>query len=318
MEVMSLFSTLMLFSMFFYGFYISYKKKQLMRYIGYGFILVLLVYLLKFLFGFSRPSDEALLFSFDKYSFPSTHATLSMGYALYINSLWAYVFSFVISILRIYIEVHYYRDIFAGWLLSFLIYGFVFKFRSLHNFYLKHKPLFLRKALHISFGSLLLLVLYFYPGYFYLFALMSCVLYFGFYLTSIGKKIYHKVKYKERQYDFLSPFFMIASMTLTLFLFGKYYAIVGSIYLIYSDAISTIVGKIIKFGKTYTYRHISGSLFGGLTGFVITNLIYPFDISLISSLAFLIIEMFIPKKINDNLIIPIIIGGVLFLYGVLL
>ncbi len=318
MEIMSLLSTLMLFSMFFYGFYMSYKRKELIRYVVYGFLLVLLVYILKFLFGFSRPSDDALLFSFDKYSFPSTHATLSMGYALYINSVWAYVFSFVISILRIYIEVHYYRDIFAGWLLSFLIYGFVFKFRSLHKFYLKHKPLLLRKILHISFGSLLLLVLYFYPEHFYLFALMSCLLYFGFYLTSAGKRIYKSVKYKERRYDFLSPFFMIASMTLTLILFGRDYAVVGSIYLIFSDALSTIIGKIIKFGKTYTYRHLSGSFVGGLTGLVITNLMYPFDISLISSLTFLIIEMFIPKKINDNLIIPLIIGGVLFVYGALL
>jgi len=307
----SLLSTFLLFSMLILSLIKSYKKKEIKKFTFYVFMVLLLVYMLKFSLKFARPSEEFLLFKFDKYSFPSTHASLGGALGLYINTVWSIILAIIIGLLKYYSEAHYMRDIIGGWILSALIYTIIFYDKHIIFRLKKYKRTFMRKGLHIIFGSALLASGIFLYDYFFYVSIIVGIIYLMFVYTPIGKKIYLKVKYPRKgDIDIFSPIYIILGSLISYFLYDRLIFLTSIVFLVYIDALTTIIGKIFPYITLPNGRHLTGSIIGSLIGYLIIYYFLLEKYALISAISFLIYEIIFPnyKKLDDNLIIPIWIG----------
>ncbi len=110
---------------------------------------------------------------------------------------------------------------------------------------------------------------------------------------------------------------VIIGAAVTIFIFNENTAIIGLLVLSIADSAAAIVG--IKFGKTQLY---SKSLEGS-TAFFITATIIVFSLSsaaayvnFIAVIAATVVELFSTPRINDNLLIPMVLALILTIGGV--
>ncbi|MDP6133502.1 MAG: hypothetical protein QF856_02790 [Candidatus Marinimicrobia bacterium] len=110
---------------------------------------------------------------------------------------------------------------------------------------------------------------------------------------------------------------VIIGAAVTIFIFNENTAIIGLLVLSIADSAAAIVG--IKFGKTQLF---SKSLEGS-TAFFITATIIVFSLSsaavyvnFIAVIAATIVELFSTPRINDNLLIPMVLALILTIGGV--
>jgi len=110
---------------------------------------------------------------------------------------------------------------------------------------------------------------------------------------------------------------VIIGAAVTIFIFNENTAIIGLLVLSIADSVAAIVG--IKFGKTQLF---SKSLEGS-TAFFITATIIVFSLSLesaylnfIAVIAATVVELFSTPRINDNLLIPVVLALILTVGGI--
>ena len=110
---------------------------------------------------------------------------------------------------------------------------------------------------------------------------------------------------------------VIIGAAVTIFIFNENTAIIGLLVLSIADSAAAIVG--IKFGKTQLY---SKSLEGS-AAFFITATIIVFSLSsaaayvnFIAVIAATVVELFSTPRINDNLLIPMVLALILTIGGV--
>ena len=110
---------------------------------------------------------------------------------------------------------------------------------------------------------------------------------------------------------------VIIGAAVTIFIFNENTAIIGLLVLSIADSAAAIVG--IKFGKTQLF---SKSLEGSAT-FFITATIIVFSLSsaaayvnFIAVIAATVVELFSTPRINDNLLIPMVLALILTIGGV--
>ena len=110
---------------------------------------------------------------------------------------------------------------------------------------------------------------------------------------------------------------VIIGAAVTIFIFNENTAIIGLLVLTIADSAAAIVG--IKSGKTQLF---SKSLEGSTT-FFITATIIVFSLSsaeayvnFIAVIAATVVELFSTPRINDNLLIPIVLALILTIGGV--
>ena len=110
---------------------------------------------------------------------------------------------------------------------------------------------------------------------------------------------------------------VIIGAAVTIFIFNENTAIIGLLVLSIADSAAAIVG--IKFGKTQLF---SKSLEGS-AAFFITATIIVFSLSsaaayvnFIAVIAATVVELFSTPRINDNLLIPMVLALILTIGGV--
>ena len=110
---------------------------------------------------------------------------------------------------------------------------------------------------------------------------------------------------------------VIIGAAVTIFIFNENTAIIGLLVLSIADSAAAIVG--IKFGKTQLY---SKSLEGSAAFFITATIIVfslssaAFYINFIAVIAATVVELFSTPRINDNLLIPMVLALILTIGGV--
>ena len=126
-------------------------------------------------------------------------------------------------------------------------------------------------------------------------------------------KIFKPIIRDHENNTFFGATYVLLGGFFTVLLFEKTIAITALLYLTISDSLAAIVGKSIGRIKINN-KSLSGSLAffvsGFLIGLYITHL--DFKLAVIGALLTALTELFIPRKLDDNLIIPV--AGGLFLY----
>ena len=110
---------------------------------------------------------------------------------------------------------------------------------------------------------------------------------------------------------------VIIGAAVTIFIFNENTAIIGLLVLSIADSAAAIVG--IKFGKTQLF---SKSLEGSAAFFITATIIVfslssaAFYINFIAVIAATVVELFSTPRINDNLLIPMVLALILTIGGI--
>jgi len=110
---------------------------------------------------------------------------------------------------------------------------------------------------------------------------------------------------------------VIIGAAVTIFIFNENTAIIGLLVLSIADSAAAIVG--IKFGKTQLYsKSLEGSAAFFITAIIIVFSLSPaaFYINFIAVIAATVVELFSTPRINDNLLIPMVLALILTIGGV--
>ncbi len=308
---LSLLSSFLLFLMLIFSGIKADKKKEIRKLIISILITMLVVYTLKFSLRFERPGTDILLFKFDKYSFPSTHAALSGVLGLYISTLWSIILAIIIGLLRCYLKAHYLMDIIGGWIISLVIYCIAFRKQEIISKSKKLKKILLRKILHVIFGSGVLISGILFYDYFLYIGIAIIALYLAFVHTPIGRKIYLKVKRPDKTWiDVLSPVYIVLGAMISYLLYLEHIFYISLIFVAYIDAFTSVIGNIFPYLRLPNKRHLTGTIIGSMIAYIIVSWFSSEIYGFISSLSFFVYEVVFPsyKKINDNLFIPVWIG----------
>jgi len=260
------------------------------------------------------------------YSFPSFHTALATLFAwifsyIYpaLSWLW-FSIMFIIAYSRIKLGLHYPRDIFGGFLVAtvafWLFYLITHRQRALNQ---RENPNVRRKIVHFFYGLFLVFLIeynflnrglfLFWTGLLLLLTLLS---------PFLPQKIRGFILYFERdqksRFLAIGPLLFTTSSLVSLFIFPKNIAMVAILNLAIGDSINALVGS---FGKETKQKRLTASFAAYLAATLIAIQYVPLKISAISNLATFLFEFSEPKiggkKIDDNLLIPIISGATILL-----
>jgi len=188
---------------------------------------------------------------------------------------------------------------------------------------LKVLPEIIRKSIHLC-CSLLPLLYYFYLSreqIIIISSIISITLIISEYLRyhyNTTRNLFHRVfdsllRESEKDKTITGATYLFISATVTFIIFKKNIAIPAVLVLTISDSFAAIVGK-----ATVSPKFIGKSVAGSLTFFIITGIIliilFPGKAALMVMVAALLtILEALPLKINDNIVIPIATGILLYL-----
>lgn len=180
---------------------------------------------------------------------------------------------------------------------------------------------FKRKLFHILVGILFILIVIYLP---HAKLFLSIILFFGIIISILSIKIKiplitNCICVFERECNKNSPgksliLFFLGSL-LSLFLFEKNIALASITILTFADPISHFIGY--NFGKIkIKNKNIEGAIVGTLIGSISALFFVPFYLSFTASLIYFIIDL-IEIKIDDNLLIPLITGFVMWIINMI-
>ena len=302
-------------------------------------------YVLKLIFQTPRPYFNLELATIpltqaSGFSFPSLHAAICFGFIPFVGRIfdqsWKKIAVLVTSLLiaysRAYLGVHYYSDIIAGGLVGFMISKIIifveYRYQAIDWFlgHVKNKLELRRQIAHFLLGILIAflieLKLLSVNG-------LGLILVFGAIISLIYRyrpiPVIHEILvWLERPEDIKyfpgkGPFFLVLGALLSLLLFPIEVAKAAIIILAIGDSVSHIVGRYfgkikVPFSKNKkiegTVVAIGFSIFGAL-------LFVDFTSAFLASLITMTVEAIYPDKIakylDDNLLVPLLAGGIIML-----
>ncbi len=265
------------------------------------------------------------------HSFPSLHSALitvfAWGLATLIPQLswFGFGIALFIAFSRVYIGVHYYSDIVAGFLIgTFLFWAIYILFNPKQILPKKSNPNIRRKLFHLVYGVVLAGLIQFdmiNTVQLGLITLISGALVMSSQYL-IPKNISLLVLYFERQKDpkyyGLGPFFFLVSAFVTTLIFSKPIAIAAILNLAVGDSVNALLGhfwkkkswlsKVLPENSLNPKKRLEASFTATIATIIVAlNYVTPVQ-ALLGSTVTLLLEYSEPKfrgkKIDDNLIIP--------------
>ncbi|HIP90418.1 MAG TPA: phosphatase PAP2 family protein [Candidatus Nanopusillus sp.] len=268
--------------------YLKNNKNITKKYITYFVFLLGFVYTLKFIFSVTRHVSY-----FDPFSFPSGHTTVSIIlFAVYRNPIFL-LYSVVVGLLRILGGYHSFMDVFFG-----LFFGLV-GIAIVDVLEKKIGKEAHRKLFHIGIASYTGFLLYI--NQYFTTILLVISLTIGLFLYSIRTKcvvIKDLLEWYDRDFTGQGAFTLILGILLVSLLWDKAY--ISAFFLAWVDGLSTIFGKLFGTREKSIY-----GLVGGIIGGIIASLATKVNFFIGFVTAF--IEYLIPKEIDDNVIIPLVV-----------
>jgi dolichol kinase len=184
------------------------------------------------------------------------------------------------------------------------------------------KELF-RKSFHLIFGIFFLLLIYFF-GTEISFQIISLIFIIGLIIATLHKKgvtipIFEKIIFLvEREHEKHFPgkaalLFFLATIILLYFFRNDTNIVLAALAVqIFADTAAALIGKTIGAHKILSKGHYIKTLEGTLACFAVAFFVLlffvPYEIALIVAIIATIVEF---APINDNLVIPLVVAGVL-------
>ena len=183
-----------------------------------------------------------------------------------------------------------------------------------------------RQSLHLLFGiAVIALALVNYSVtlwflfYFLLFSIFLSLLQLKFKFPQLSEflELFERAKYRKK-FPFKGGIFFIAGCLLTLKLFSLDIALAAIAILTFGDSLSHLVGKL---GKRKNLLDASKNIEGGLVGVLVgtaaasffVSFLFAFIASVLAMLAEALSLKLQEEEVDDNIIIPLVAGTVLFL-----
>jgi len=250
---------------------------------------------LKFAFRVPRPPGASSVF--DPFGFPSFHTAFLAALVWFINPFLALILATVIGILRVLAGVHTWWEVVAGFAIGVCIPPLFVRMRQMLG---KEAD---RQAFHMGAATLLALLLYrlqiyAIPALFLLLG-VGVVLYV---LRRVGF-IHRMLSSYDRAGGWGRGAFTLVLGLLLAALIAPTAAWVAAFYVAYVDGFATLGGKLRK-----TKRK---SVFGFLAGLLGAFLAYACTQGYISPLAIVVaplVELLTPKRIDDNITLPVAVA----------
>ena len=188
---------------------------------------------------------------------------------------------------------------------------------------LKVLPEIIRKSIHLG-CSILPLLYYFYLSreqIIILSSIISIILIISEYLRyrfNATRKLFHMVfgfllREDEKDKTITGASYLFISATVTFLIFEKNIAIPAVLVLTISDSLAAIVGKATVSPK-FIGKSVAGSVtFFFFTGCILIILVPGKAVFMVTVAALLTILEALPLKINDNILIPLATGIILYL-----
>ncbi len=183
-----------------------------------------------------------------------------------------------------------------------------------------------RNIFHILLGVIIVAFINLYPERVSLLVL-AIILILGLFISLLSRVVSIPVvkwflKTFDREEDMKkfpgkgALFFFLGSVT-ALYLYGVQIASAAILILAVGDSINLLVGK--PFGRVVnpldTKKMFEGSIAGFVAGFIVASLFVPLIYAIIASAVAMLVEMidFKEMQVNDNILIPLFSGLVLWL-----
>lgn len=255
------------------------------------------------------------------YSFPSLHTALGTFFAWTLSFvypklswLWFMILT-VIALSRIKLGLHYPKDISAGFLLSTFVFWATYllsKTEKARDWSLDND--IRRKLIHLFYG----LILIFFLDY----QIITTPLFFFWLLASFfgvissplfPVRIRNIITYFERdgnkKFLAVAPLLFTISAFLSWIVFPKDVAIVAILNLTIGDSVNVLAASMLEKRKG---KKIEAAIVAGLTTILVSISYLPLSLSLVGAIVTGIFEFSEPKiadkKIDDNLLIPLVSG----------
>jgi dolichol kinase len=259
------------------------------------------------------------------FSFPSIHtaaATLLAWIMSFIYpkmaSVWFGIL-FIIAVSRIGLGLHYPRDVLAGFGLATFVFWFFYFLSNVKSVLVwASNPSIRRKIVHLIYGFFLVFLIEyeFINTAIYLLFLITALF---IYLCSqkLPKNIKNIIIYFERdrtdQKLFKGPLLFTLSTFISYILFPKEIAIVAILNLAIGDSVNALIGSFLKVAK----KRIDASVASFLATLVVASQFVGIFQAFAGSFITMIFEYSEPKikgkKIDDNIFIPLVSGGIIYL-----
>ncbi len=261
------------------------------------------------------------------YSFPSGHTIIATLFAWVLATIapslsWiGFAIMLIISASRVYLGVHYGRDITAGFLLATAIYWFFFLLicgkKALRKDY---NPNLRRKLIHLFYGFALVGLLSLNILNTPLLGLICAIIaIFVFVLSRQQSSIIRKIityfeRKKNPRFPGLGPLFFTTSSFLALLLFSKPIALAAILNLTVGDSVNALIGYFWKKDKKKKIGITAAAFFA--TSLMTLQYVNPQQ-AIIGALSTSILEFTEPKikgkEVDDNLLIPLLSGSLMSL-----
>jgi len=255
------------------------------------------------------------------FSFPSLHTMFVTIFAWCLSlflpklsPLWFLIAS-VVALSRVFLGVHYYFDIYFGFILATLIFWLAFFLVNKKELIKPHSNI-KRKFIHLLFGMSLvilleqnilssgqLLIIFLAGGAGIILSLLPQ-------LSFLRKIIFHFERDKDHKLPAVTVWFYLLSSLITVLIFPKPIALAAITNLAIGDSVNALVGYFFNLpeGKKTVYASISA-----LIATIIVSLNFvSFSQALIAGIITGTLELIGPsikgERIDDNLWIPIVAG----------
>ncbi|MBU0667867.1 phosphatase PAP2 family protein [Patescibacteria group bacterium] len=296
-------------------------------------------YIIKKLFQIPRPDHLTTQLTYATgYTFPSLHAAISFAIIPFIRRLfkkkWV-EYGIVILLLsiagsRIYLGVHYLSDILFGGLLGYLFAWTIISMEQRYEiaerfiYHVLSRREVRRQVAHLLTGLLIIILIKL--NILNLTGLGAITLVGGaLAIISRYKKIpfIHKLletferPQQMEKFPGKGSFFLVLGSFLALLLFSEPIALAAIAIMAVGDSLTTIIG--IYFGKIKSplnsMKHLEGTMLAIIAGTIAAYNFVPFQLAFFGAVVAMLFEALTIKHIDrildDNLLIPLIAGGVM-------
>ncbi len=296
-----------------------------------------LAYLGKVLFQIPRPEGLVLA---EGYSFPSIHTALCIAIIPFLHFLKTrkifkillIVSLFLIIYSRLYLGVHTLSDLLAGGIIGYISAKSIFYLEKNHHltdwlfFHIKDKLEMRRQIAHLLIGlSVVLLVHYGLINSGVIFAMLV----FGAIVVILQKKYHlpittYLLQTFERPHDLekfpgKGAFFLLFGAFVALELFPQNIALAAITIMAIGDSVSHLIGRYV--GRINVPFRKHKKLEGIIIAIVFSTLgamyFVSFQIAFTAAFFAMLVEAYLPQKklkyLDDNLIIPLVAGGIMLL-----